>query len=55
MTTYLEIQFWKIAKWLIKRGYGACCLDRDIYGLCASCDAKDVIDWIDNHIKLLKN
>jgi len=23
MEDYLEIQFWRIAKWLIRRGYGA--------------------------------
>ncbi len=65
---WLEIQFWKVAKWIIRRGYGADCetsdLDelpqtyktpQDVFrgGRCGSCRAKEVIDWIDGHIDLL--
>lgn len=63
MTDWLEIQFWEVAKWLIKRGYGADCETKDTEdfpGLheapearCASCEAREVIEWIDGHIALL--
>lgn len=65
----LEIQFWRIAKFIIKRGYGADCpisdLDDGILGeklcsdaimhsgRCGSCRAKETIDWIDQHVELL--
>jgi hypothetical protein len=52
MKNYFEIQFWKIAKWIIKRGYGADC--KDFFSECASCQAKGAIHWIDQHIDLLK-
>ena len=48
----LEIQFWKIAKWLIRKGYGADC--EGYVSDCLSCQAKKMIDWIDGHISLLK-
>jgi hypothetical protein len=57
---YFEIQFWRIAKWLIRKVYGADCPTRDTddFGLvetrCASCRAKEIIEWIDEHIELLK-
>lgn len=69
MKDKLEIQFWKIAKRLLKRGYGCNCetsdLDdfkemykepKDVFhgGRCASCRAKEICDWIDEHIDLLK-
>lgn len=59
MSDYLEIQFWKIAKWIIRRGYGANCetKDVDIYegvARCASCKAKEVLEWIDEHIEVIK-
>lgn len=62
----LEIHFWRVAKWIIRRGYGADCETSDIQdsklktiddvfskGRCASCRAKEVIDWIDHHIDLI--
>lgn len=66
---WLEIQFWRIAKWIIIRGYGCDCRSYDLDDLpemykkpkdvfafhrCASCRAKEVVDWIDNHISLIK-
>jgi hypothetical protein len=69
MSDYLQIQFWKFAKWLIIRGYGPGCETsdlcdfKDMYktpqdvfakGRCASCRAKEIVDWIDNHIELLR-
>jgi len=55
---YLETQFWKIAIWLIKRGYGADCDTHDLDDFngearCPSCKAKDIIEWIEEHIELL--
>lgn len=62
---WLEIQFWKFAIWLIKRGYGADCETSDLddfpddhttaksvfdEGRCASCRAREMIDWIEQHI-----
>lgn len=50
---YIEIKFWEIAKWLIRRGYGADCPDYDPN--CASCEAKKMIRWIDRHIDLISS
>ncbi len=64
---WLETQFWKFAKWLIRRGYGAKCPTKDYEdypelnvtlktphsGRCASCEAAEVIEWIDHHIELI--
>lgn len=66
MRNYIEIQFWKIAKWIIRKGYGCDCTVKDYndvgfvprglndQGRCGSCAASEVIDWIDNHIDLIK-
>lgn len=69
MIQLLEIHFWKIAKWLIRRGYGAYCQTSDIddfpetfknpksvfsQSRCGSCRAKEIIEWIDGHIELLR-
>ena len=65
---WLEVQFWRVAKWLIRKGYGADCDIPDFEDFpeeyktmedllekrCASCLAKDIIKWIDRHIELLK-
>ena len=60
---YLEIQFWRVDKWIIRRGYGANCETRDIDDFpdedlgkarCASCKAKEMIGWIDEHIEVIK-
>lgn len=71
MKDWLEIQFWKVAKWLIIRGYGSGCetshIDETMFdnpdelrvylksgARCGSCRAKEIIEWIDEHINLLK-
>lgn len=66
---WAEIKFWEFAKYLIRRGYGADCEARDLdefpedYKVpkdvfktqrCGSCRAKEIIDWIDWHIELIK-
>ncbi len=67
MKEWLEIQFWEIAKWLIRRGYGANCEMPDYIEFpeysralnasyrCASCQAKEVIEWIDEHLILIRS
>lgn len=50
---FIEIQFWKLAKYLIRRGYVVDCSNYDNH--CPSCRAKEVIEWIDGHIALIKN
>lgn len=52
MKDWLEIQFWKIAKIIIKKEYGANC--EDYSKNCASCEAKKIIKWIDEHINLIR-
>ena len=71
MRDFLEIQFWRVAKWLIRHGYGANCETKDyednmfadpdemrqyLQGTsrCGSCRAKEVIEWIDHHVNLLR-
>lgn len=64
----IEIYFWKIAKWLIRRGYGADCPTTDLEdfgaktandvfhpGRCASCRAREIIHWIDGHVDLIQS
>jgi hypothetical protein len=52
--------FWLFVKWRIKKGYGGCKKEdrEDGYvlvkkGACVSCKAGEVMDFIDNHMKLL--
>lgn len=52
LINYVQILFWKLAIHLIKKGYGANCVDYD--GYCESCKARKVIEWIEEHIELLK-
>lgn len=47
----IETTFWKIAKYIIIKGYGANCLDYEKE--CISCQVKEVIEFIDQHIKLI--
>jgi hypothetical protein len=66
--TYIETLFWKIAIWIIHRGYGEKCdtsdLDdfpetykspKDVFngGRCAACRANEVVDWMEGHIELI--
>lgn len=58
MSDWLEIQFWKVAVWLLNRGYGYC-HERDgaqfgAEARCGSCNASDVQDWILAHVELIK-
>lgn len=63
MKDWLEIRFWRMAIWLIKRGYGADCTTRDMDDVsslpkearCGSCYAKETLAWIDQHIDLLSS
>ena len=65
----IEILFWKLARWIIIRGYGANCETSDLDDFpedykvpkdvfldrrCGSCRAKEVVEWIDKHIELLR-
>jgi len=69
MKDFLEIQFWRVAIWILKKGYGANCrtsdLDdfpeeykspKDVFSKnrCGSCRAKETINWIEDHIKLIE-
>jgi hypothetical protein len=66
MKDWLEIQFWKVGRWLIQRGYGASCeipdyedfedhpRELNAQGRCGSCRAREVIEWINLHIDLLQ-
>ena len=59
-----HILFWRIARWLVVRGYGAGCdtydlddfpdMKHDNSARCASCRAQDMVKWIDEHIDLLQ-
>lgn len=52
---FIEIQFWKIAKWIIHKGYGTKNTSCDgSIDECASCQALRVVRWIDGHIELIK-
>ena len=65
----LEIQFWRVAKRIILKGYGADCETSDLddfpekyqtpqsvfnRGRCGSCRAKEMVNWIDDHISLIQ-
>ena len=68
MIDKLEILFWRLAIWIIRKGYGADCRESDIddfpenkeellkdpKGRCGSCRAKEAIEWIEDHIELIK-
>jgi hypothetical protein len=66
---WLEVHFWMVAQWLIRRGYGGPCDTSDLVdfpdmykkpedvfhpGRCVRCRAKEVVDWIDHHIELIR-
>lgn len=62
---WLEIKFWKVAIWIIKRGYGTCeKMDYEEFeyhphelnaqGRCPACQATEVIKWIEYHLSLLE-
>ena len=53
MLDYIEIKFWQVAKWVIRKGYGAYGCDTYCKD-CSACEAGDVMRWIDKHISLIK-
>ena len=70
ISNYLEILVTRLMIWVIRRGYGADCEGSDLDdfpemhttaksvfdpGRCASCRAKEVIDWLEEHIKLIED
>lgn len=66
MKDWLEIRFWRMALWLLERGYGHCDTpdyvdfpehDRALNGnaRCAACQATEVQTWIRHHIQLIEN
>lgn len=64
MRDKIDIIIARIAIWSIKKGYGANCETRDTddfpelrnsnKGRCASCRAREIIEWIEDHIRLIK-
>ena len=54
MLDWLEIQFFKVAKWLIIRGYGCRCKEEDYDENCAECEAGRMVRWISQHIENIK-
>ena len=64
---WLEIRFWRVAQHLILKGYGPFCEVKDNVDFpelpkelnannrCGACAAKEVYDWIEEHIGLLKD
>ena len=49
---YTEVPFVRLFIWYIKRGYGANCPDYE--EKCPSCEAKKIVDWLEDHVKLIK-
>jgi len=49
----LEIVFFKVAIYLIHRGYGEACTDFDKD--CGWCEANKVVEWMKRHIEILEN
>lgn len=57
----IRIWFWQLVKYFIKKDYGADCETSDLedfpgegFPRCPSCKAKEMIDFIDEHISLIK-
>ena len=48
---FIDILIAKLAIWSIKKGYGICDKESDT---CPACKATKVIDWLEDHIKLIK-
>ena len=66
MKNWFEIKVFQLAKYLIIKGYGTCKTkdyddfpthprDLNAQGRCPSCQAKEVCDWIEGHIALIKS
>jgi len=64
MNDFIDILIARLAIWSIKRGYGDGCETKDIDDFpelknspearCGSCKAKEVVDFLEHHIKLIK-
>lgn len=52
MMDFIEVKFWQLAIWLIRRGYGDKCSDYDKD--CAVCNAHKTIEWIEGHMDLIR-
>lgn len=58
----LDILIVKLAIWSLKNSYGANCSTKDKddfkdlpeFPRCPSCEAKEIITWLEAHIKLIK-
>ena len=61
---WLDIIIAKIMIWRIKKGYGFCeesdlpsnATAKDVFALsrCPSCRAKEIVDWLEDHTKIIK-
>lgn len=61
---WVEIRVIRVMIWFIRRGWGANCKTKDLDdmdglawdnpGRCGSCRAKEVIEWLEDDIKLIK-
>ena len=61
MREFIHITIMKLAIWSIRRGYGANCPTKDTddfpelkESLCGSCQAKEIIEWLEERIGLIK-
>ena len=69
MKDWFEIKFWKVAIWILRKGYGGNCETCDLddfdynnpiseqviaKGRCGSCRARECIIFIQDHISLIK-
>lgn len=62
---WIEILVCRVTIWFLRRGYGANCetkdtddfsdLASDEWPRCASCQAKETVDFLEEHIRLLKS
>lgn len=62
---WIEILVCRLTIWFLKRDYGANCETKDTddfhdlvhegYPRCASCQAKETTDFLEEHIRLLKS
>lgn len=64
MNDFLDVLIARLMIWRIKKGYGADCESKDMNDLpiefqysarCASCRARETIDWLEDHIRLIED
>lgn len=54
MIDYLDILIARLAIWSLRRGYGAGkCLDID--DSCPACEAQHIVEWLEDHISLIRS